>query len=117
MERWHKSLATDGHAHGRTRAREEPMRAALHLAADVERSQLAHDPPVTVDGVAAFAERLRANVRAVVHLAPTVLDVLLAPLVAEGHLLTEAPPGGGKTHLARTLVCSLATRFSRVQAT
>jgi MoxR-like ATPase len=117
MERWHESLPTDGHSHGRTRAREEPVRAALHLAEEVERSQLAHDPPVTVDGVAAFAERLRANVRAVVHLAPTVLDVVLATLLADGHLLIEDHPGVGKTRLARTLACSLATRFSRVQAT
>jgi MoxR-like ATPase len=93
------------------------VRPALHLAEDVERSRVAHGPPVTVDGVAAFAERLRANIREAVHLAPTVLDVVLAAVLADGHLLIEDHPGVGKTQLARTLACSLATRFSRVQAT
>jgi MoxR-like ATPase len=98
-------------------ARERRVGAPLHLAEDVERSRVAHDLPVTIDGVAAFAERLRANVRAAVHLAPTVLDVVLATLLSDGHLLIEDHPGVGKTRLARTLACSLATRFSRVQAT
>jgi MoxR-like ATPase len=45
------------------------------------------------------------------------LDVVVAALLAGGHLLVEDHPGVGKTQLARTLASSLASRFSRVQAT
>jgi MoxR-like ATPase len=52
-----------------------------------------------------------------VHLPESVLDVVVAALLAGGHLLVEDHPGVGKTQLARTLASSLASRFSRVQAT
>ncbi|MEA2212458.1 MAG: MoxR-like ATPase [Solirubrobacteraceae bacterium] len=67
--------------------------------------------------VAALAQRLRDNVRRGVHLPAGVLDVVLAALLADGHLLVEDHPGVGKTQLARTLASSLGTRVSRVQAT
>jgi MoxR-like ATPase len=75
------------------------------------------DALTTIDDVAALGARLRDNVRAGVHLTAEVLDVLLATLLAGGHLLIEDNPGVGKTQLARTVAQSLATRFSRVQAT
>jgi MoxR-like ATPase len=75
------------------------------------------EPSPTIDEVAALGERLRCNMRRGVHLPAGVLDVLLATLLAGGHLLVEDHPGVGKTQLARTLARSLATRFSRVQAT
>jgi MoxR-like ATPase len=46
-----------------------------------------------------------------------VLEVVLAALLAGGHLLVDDHPGVGKTQLARTLAGSLASRFSRVQGT
>jgi MoxR-like ATPase len=75
------------------------------------------DPPLPIADVAALAERLRASVRASVHLDSAVLEVVLAALLADGHLLVEDHPGVGKTQLARALAGSLASRFSRVQAT
>src|ERR1700676_1497899 len=77
----------------------------------------APEPLLRIEEVADLGTRLRANMRRGVHLAAGVLDVLLAPLLAGGHLLVEDHPGVGKTQLARTLARSLSTRFSRVQAT
>jgi MoxR-like ATPase len=74
-------------------------------------------PLPTIDEVADLGLRLRDNIRRGVQLAEDVLDVLLATVLAGGHLLVEDHPGVGKTQLARTLAGSLATRFSRVQAT
>src|SRR5258707_6006182 len=74
-------------------------------------------PLPTIEEVAALGEHLRRNMRRGVHLPAGVLDVLLATLLAGGHLLVEDHPGVGKTQLARTLARSLATHFSRVQAT
>ena len=75
------------------------------------------DPVLTIADVAALADRLRANVLSGVHLPAAVLEVVLATLLADGHLLVEDYPGVGKTQLARTLASSFASRFARVQAT
>jgi MoxR-like ATPase len=74
-------------------------------------------PELTVAGVADLGGRLRASVRAGVRLPEPVLDVVLAALLAGGHLLVEDHPGVGKTQLARTLAHSLGGSFARVQAT
>jgi len=52
-----------------------------------------------------------------VRMPADVLDVVLATVLAGGHLLVEDHPGVGKTQLARSLARSLDGRFSRVQAT
>jgi MoxR-like ATPase len=74
-------------------------------------------PQLTVAEVAELGGRLRASVRAGVRLPEQVLDVVMATLLAGGHLLVEDHPGVGKTQLARTLAHSLGGRFARVQAT
>ncbi len=74
-------------------------------------------PQLTVAEVAELGERLRASVRASVRLSEPVLDVVVAVLLAGGHLLVEDHPGVGKTQLARTLAASLGGSFARVQAT
>jgi MoxR-like ATPase len=71
----------------------------------------------TVDDVARLGARLRAAVQTAVQMPDQTLSVVLATLLAGGHLLIEDHPGVGKTTLARTLASTLAGRFSRVQAT
>jgi MoxR-like ATPase len=80
-------------------------------AAGVGRSEL------TVEELAELGDRLRACVRASVRLSEPVLEVVLATLLAGGHLLVEDHPGVGKTQLARSLAHSLGGSFARVQAT
>jgi MoxR-like ATPase len=74
-------------------------------------------PELTVAEVAELGGRLRASVRASMQLPEQVLDVVVAALLAGGHLLVEDHPGVGKTQLARSLARSLDGRFARVQAT
>jgi MoxR-like ATPase len=74
-------------------------------------------PELTIAEVAELGERLRASVRASVQLPAPVLEVVLATLLARGHLLVEDHPGVGKTQLARTLARNLGGRFARVQGT
>ena len=74
-------------------------------------------PELTIGEVAELGGRLRASVRASVQLPEQALEVVLAVLLAGGHLLVEDHPGVGKTQLARTLARSLGGRFARVQAT
>jgi MoxR-like ATPase len=77
----------------------------------------AEAPALTIAEAAELGERLRASIQASVQLPEPVLDVVLATLLAGGHLLVEDHPGVGKTQLARTLAHSLGGRFARVQAT
>jgi MoxR-like ATPase len=71
----------------------------------------------TIDDVAALGRRLRAAVEREMRMPEHTLGVVLATVLAGGHLLVEDHPGVGKTRLARTLARSLDGRFARVQAT
>ncbi len=44
-------------------------------------------------------------------------ELILAAMLAGGHVLVEDMPGTGKTKLAKTLAKSIDLRFSRVQFT
>ncbi|MGH2476143.1 MAG: AAA family ATPase, partial [Candidatus Limnocylindrales bacterium] len=72
--------------------------------------------PAVID-VTEMAERVRASVRAAVELSEPTLEVIMATLLAGGHLLIEDHPGVGKTMLARALASSLGGRLTRIQAT
>jgi MoxR-like ATPase len=77
----------------------------------------AEAPELTVVELAELGDRLRAAVRASVRLPEQILEVVLATLLAGGHLLVEDHPGVGKTQLARSLAHSLGGSFARLQAT
>jgi MoxR-like ATPase len=94
-----------------------PPRPHLAAAASPARERFEGPIPTTVDDVADLGARLRAEVEASVRMSEETLDVVLATLLAGGHLLVEDHPGVGKTTLARTLAASVGGRFSRVQAT
>ena len=78
---------------------------------------------LTTDGVHVHAEQasalaaLRDVLNAAIRGKEDVVELVLACLLARGHLLLEDLPGLGKTTLARTLAEALGGRFSRVQCT
>ncbi|MFT4035172.1 MAG: AAA family ATPase [Patulibacter sp.] len=74
-------------------------------------------PAAAVAQVAALGERLRDGICRTMLIEPGRLEIVLATLLAGGHLLIEDHPGVGKTQLARSIAGTLAARFSRVQAT
>ena len=73
------------------------------------------------EGIAAeieFSSRLAENVGRVVHGKPEEIRLVLAALIAGGHVLLEDLPGTAKTVLARALAASLGgASFSRIQCT
>jgi MoxR-like ATPase len=72
---------------------------------------------VNADATAGLAARIAANVEKVVHGKPEVIRLVIAALLAEGHVLIEDVPGLGKTTLARCLARSVGGRWSRIQFT
>jgi MoxR-like ATPase len=64
-----------------------------------------------------IARRLRENIQRVIVGKDEVIDLVLAAVLCEGHILLEDVPGIGKTTLARALAISLGCSFQRIQFT
>jgi MoxR-like ATPase len=67
--------------------------------------------------IADATRRLRENVQKVIVGKDEVIDMALAAILCEGHILFEDVPGIGKTTLARALSISLGCTFQRIQFT
>jgi len=65
------------------------------------------------ESIAALRQALNAALRG----KPQVVDLVLAGLLARGHLLLEDKPGLGKTTLAKALAAAVGGRFARIQCT
>src|SRR5512141_2030962 len=62
-------------------------------------------------------QRILANIQQVIVGKDEVIQLLLAAILCEGHILLEDVPGTGKTTLARALATSLGCSFRRIQFT
>lgn len=70
-----------------------------------------------MNDIVAFAERVIANVEKVIIGQRDAIELILAALLCEGHVLIEDVPGVGKTMLARAVASSLGVTFRRLQCT
>jgi MoxR-like ATPase len=62
-------------------------------------------------------QRLRENIQKVIVGKDEVINLTLAVVLCEGHMLLEDVPGIGKTTLARALAITLGCTFRRIQFT
>ena len=67
--------------------------------------------------IAALAARVKENIARVVVGKEEMIDLLLAAVIARGHVLLEDVPGTGKTVTARCFAKSIGGVFSRIQFT
>lgn len=70
-----------------------------------------------MSSIADVAGRLRENIQKVIVGKSEVINLLIAALFSEGHILLEDVPGTGKTTLAKALSASLGCHFQRIQFT
>jgi MoxR-like ATPase len=70
-----------------------------------------------ISRVQSTAQSIEANIGRVIVGKSNVIELLLAALFSEGHVLIEDVPGLGKTMLAKSLAKSLGCSFQRVQFT
>ena len=78
------------------------------------------EAPVGQQELSWFADRfdsIAANIERVIQGKRSVVDLVVAGLLSEGHLLIEDVPGVGKTLLAKSLARSIHCGFQRVQFT
>jgi MoxR-like ATPase len=73
--------------------------------------------PAEIERIHQTANRIRQQVAQVIVGKAEVVEMLLAALFSEGHILLEDVPGIGKTTLAKTLARTLGCSFSRIQFT
>ena len=78
---------------------------------------LATDPLPARAEAAALASRLSTSVGSVLAGRRDQIDVVVASVLAGGHVLIEDVPGVGKTLLAQAVAASIGGSFSRVQGT
>ena len=67
--------------------------------------------------IAALAKKVKENIERVIVGKGDMIDLMLAAVIARGHVLLEDVPGTGKTVTARALAASLKCDFARVQFT
>lgn len=70
-----------------------------------------------MSNVQLFSDRLISNIEKVIVGKRSTVELAVAALLCQGHLLIEDVPGVGKTMLARSLARSLGCSFSRIQFT
>ncbi|MBN2472251.1 MAG: MoxR family ATPase, partial [Anaerolineae bacterium] len=67
--------------------------------------------------IAETARLIRENVQRVIVGKDEMINLVLAAILSEGHILLEDVPGTGKTTLAKALAISLGAGFRRIQFT
>ena len=70
-----------------------------------------------LSGVKASIDQIRTEVQKIIVGQEKMVDLLIAAILADGHVLIEGYPGLAKTLTARIIAKTIATDFSRIQFT
>lgn len=83
----------------------------------MEEGQYFESEQTDISGVSALAEKLQEQISKVIVGQHEMLELLLAGLLADGHILIEGVPGVAKTLTAKLMAKMLSVQFSRIQFT
>ena len=72
---------------------------------------------MNIQEIKTLSDKIRENMEKVIVGKKDKIDLILAALLAGGHVLLEDVPGTGKTVLAKSLAKSIDTSFKRIQFT
>jgi MoxR-like ATPase len=73
--------------------------------------------PLVAQGSKEQVALLRSNIERVIRGKSEVVELAVAAMLAQGHILLEDVPGVGKTTLGQSLAQSIAANFQRIQFT
>src|SRR5438128_2020433 len=93
------------------------MTAPLSKASTILKTNFTQRPPSMERAVHPKIKPLMHNVRQAVVVEHAKLELILAAMFAQGHVLLDDVPGMGKTLLAKALARSVHATFKRVQCT
>ncbi|MEO5997358.1 MAG: MoxR family ATPase [Chitinophagaceae bacterium] len=79
--------------------------------------QIDNTPRTDLSGLNEAMERVRSEISKVIVGQVQMIDLLLAAILADGHVLIEGVPGVAKTLTAKLLARSIDVEFSRIQFT
>ena len=74
-------------------------------------------PQDSANALSQLVEKVQDHIHQVIVGQNSMIDQLLAGLLADGHILIEGVPGVAKTLTAKLLAKIISTRFSRIQFT
>ena len=75
------------------------------------------DKRTDLSELSASVEQIRSTLSRIIIGQQEMIELLIAGILADGHILIEGVPGVAKTLTARLLAKSIASRFSRIQFT
>lgn len=75
------------------------------------------EPPVEIENTGQTLEALRCRLNSVLLGKTEAVDLVIACLLAQGHLLLDDLPGTGKTTLAKAIAACVGGKLARVQCT
>lgn len=84
---------------------------------ETQESATSFQPRTDLSGFRAAVEQIKMEVGKIIVGQHTMIDLLIAAILADGHILIEGVPGVAKTLAAKLLARSLSTKFSRIQFT
>ncbi len=79
--------------------------------------QVDHHPRTDLSGLLVAIDRVRTEIGKVIVGQVQMIDLLLAAIMADGHVLIEGVPGVAKTLTAKLLAKCIDVNFSRIQFT
>ncbi len=75
------------------------------------------DPRTDVGDLSVAAERIRQEIHKIIVGQVEMIELLIAAMLADGHVLIEGVPGVAKTLTAKLLARTISVKFSRIQFT